>query len=52
MTLAVLASPAGAAALAHAQGGGTFAGSPKEGGAQYGTPIIRAGFARMIGVPY
>src|SRR3954469_98517 len=48
MALAVLASPAGAAAPAHAQGGGTFAGAPKEGGAQYGTPIVRANPARPV----
>jgi hypothetical protein len=48
IALAVLASPASAAALAHAQGGGTFAGSPKEGGAQYGTPIVRANPARPV----
>ncbi|HEX6743841.1 MAG TPA: M23 family metallopeptidase, partial [Solirubrobacteraceae bacterium] len=48
MALAVLASPAGAAAPAHAQGGGTVAGSPKEGGAQYGAPIVRANPARPV----
>ena len=42
MALAVLAAPAGAAAAAHAQGGGTLAGPPQAGGAQYGAPIVRA----------
>ena len=44
----VAGPPAGAAAPAHAQGGGTFAGSPKEGGAQYGAPIVRARPARPV----
>ena len=48
IALAVLASPAGAAAPAHAQGGGTFAGPPQAGGAQYGAPIVRANPARPV----
>jgi hypothetical protein len=45
VALAVLAAPAGAASPALAQGGGT-AGPSIEGGAQYGTPIVRAHPAR------
>ena len=48
IALAVLASPAGAASPAHAQGGGTLAGPPQAGGAQYGAPIVRAQPARPV----
>jgi hypothetical protein len=47
VALAVLAAPAGAAGHAHAQGGGTV-GPSVEGGAQYGTPIVRARPARPV----
>jgi hypothetical protein len=47
VALAVLAAPAGGAGHAHAQGGGTV-GPSVEGGAQYGTPIVRARPARPV----
>jgi hypothetical protein len=47
MALALLAAPASGASPALAQGGGT-AGPSIEGGAQYGTPIVRARPARPV----